>query len=519
MDLTSRSVSVEEWGEYIEQSLNGDLRDALLNRPSGTKRKFDAIFIGGGPSGRFGAAQVKAMGGTPLIIERWPFLGGSCPHNACVPHHIFSDCAAEFDLLRWLDGRLGFPVFTNGRGKILDIVKMFRTGRTGAHAFMNWQSKEQLRCDFILNAPGRVIDAHTVEVDGTRYQTRAIVLGTGSRSNIPEVGGTNLRGVFTHESLVEELDYEPNRIVIIGGSKTAVEYGSFFRAAGAEVTILSRSPILRFAPVELDEEAREYVLDAMRTRGVVIYEDATVESIVGSERVESIRFHTANGAQKLLDADFVLIAAGMRPNAEAFATTLGLDVGARGEILVNSRLMTSVPDVYAAGDLIGHPMEMWKARKGGVIAARNIMGEEAHIDVKNYPDFLHTTYEVSWVGLTEAQARKRFSNVVVIKMPPGNPPQWDIPLPLADRTMLYGFMEPKRSGFQKCVIDGDSRRMLGFCHVGYGCKDSFQYLDYLLKQGVTIDDMGNMNELFLNPGHFIQLCRLRAGMKKLSDLA
>ncbi len=84
--------------------------------------------------------------------------------------------------------------------------------------------------------------------------------------------------------------------------------------------------------------------------------------------------------------------------------------------------------------------------------------------------------------------------------------------------MLYGFLDPKRSGFQKCLIDGDSRRMLGFCHVGYGCKDSFQYLDYLLKQGVTIDDMAGMNELFLNPGHFIQLCRLRAGMKKLEDL-
>lgn len=519
MDVTRETLSVADWSDLIERAYTGSCREAVINLPSGSQRTYDAIFIGGGPGGRFGAAYMRAMGGTPLIVERWPFLGGSCPHNACVPHHVFSDCAAEFDLLRWLGGRLGFPDFTAGRGRILDIVRMFQSGRVGAHAFMNWQSKEQLQLDYILNMPARIIDPHTVEVDGTRYQARALVLGTGARSIVPDVPGIELPGVFTHESLVEDLGYEPQRIVVIGGSKTAVEYGSFFRAAGADVTIVTRSSLLRFEPVELDDEARAYVLEMMGVRGVAIHEDATVEAILGSGRVERVRFRTAAGETRVIPADFVLLATGMRPNVEPFASVLGPALGPRGEVAVDSRMLTSVPDVYAIGDLIGHPMEMWKARKGGMTAARNIMGEVAHLDVRNYPDFLHTTYEVSWVGLTESQARARYANVVVIKMPPGDPPQWEIPLPLADRTMLYGFMEPKRSGFQKCMIDGDSRRLLGFCHVGYGCKDSFQYLDYLLKQGITIDDMGNMNELFLNPGHFIQLCRLRAGMKKLTDLA
>jgi 2-oxopropyl-CoM reductase (carboxylating) len=86
--------------------------------------------------------------------------------------------------------------------------------------------------------------------------------------------------------------------------------------------------------------------------------------------------------------------------------------------------------------------------------------------------------------------------------------------------MLYAFSKPELSGFQKCVIDGDSRRVLGFHHVGYGAKDAFQYLDHLLRrpEGLTIDEMGQMNELFLNPEHFIQLCRLRAGRSQLVDL-
>ena len=105
-------------------------------------------------------------------------------------------------------------------------------------------------------------------------------------------------------------------------------------------------------------------------------------------------------------------------------------------------------------------------------------------------------------------------------MPPKDVPHEDIPLPCAEGTMLYAFMYPELSGFQKAVVDGESRRLLGFHHVGFGAKDAFQYLDHLLRrpEGITIDEMGNMNELFLNPEHFIQLCRLRAGSPDLRDL-
>ena len=86
--------------------------------------------------------------------------------------------------------------------------------------------------------------------------------------------------------------------------------------------------------------------------------------------------------------------------------------------------------------------------------------------------------------------------------------------------MLYAFTRPELTGFQKCVIDADSRRVLGFHHVGFGAKDAFQYLDFLLRRpaGLTIDEMAEMNELFLNPEHFIQLCRLRAGQTELTNL-
>jgi 2-oxopropyl-CoM reductase (carboxylating) len=187
---------------------------------------------------------------------------------------------------------------------------------------------------------------------------------------------------------------------------------------------------------------------------------------------------------------------------------------------VDGRMETSVPGVYAIGDLIGSPMEMFKARKCGMTAARNIMGQPYEFDFSEYPDFLHSTYEVTWVGLSEAEARERYEHVVVIQMPPAGIGFDEVPLPCSEGTMIYAFTRPELTGFQKCVIDAASRRVVGAHHVGFGAKDAFQYLDHLIHrpQGLTIDEMAEMNELFLNPEHFIQLCRLRAGRAELVDL-
>ena len=148
------------------------------------------------------------------------------------------------------------------------------------------------------------------------------------------------------------------------------------------------------------------------------------------------------------------------------------------------------------------------------------MGEDYSFDFTEYPDFLHSTYEVTWVGLSEREAREKFNDVIVLQMPPPGVPYGDIPLPCAEGTMLLAFTHPERTGFQKAVFDAKTRKLVGAHHVGYGAKDGFQYLDYLIHRtdGITIDDLAQMNELFLNPSHFIQLSRLRAGALDLKSL-
>jgi pyruvate/2-oxoglutarate dehydrogenase complex dihydrolipoamide dehydrogenase (E3) component len=268
----------------------------------------------------------------------------------------------------------------------------------------------------------------------------------------------------------------------------------------------------------VDEDLRTYVIDGMRKRGMEILEGAESLEVTGNGKVSGVRLRPADGGEVTIDTDFVFIGTGERPYSQPYVDALDVQVDDRGFIMVDSRMRTSVPGVYAIGDLIGSPMEMFKARKCGMTAARNIMGEPYEFDFTEYPDFLHTTYEVTWVGLTEAEARERYDDVVVIQMPPKGIRDDELALPCAEGSMLYAFTRPELTGFQKCVYDGRSRRLLGAHHVGFGAKDAFQYLDHLIRKGITIDEMGEMNELFLNPDHFIQLSRLRAGNSNLVDL-
>ncbi len=519
MDVRNTVLSMGEWEELIHRAETGEMAEPLENVDHEDPSPYDAIFVGGGAGGRFGSAYLQARGGRQLVVDKWPFLGGSCPHQACVPHHLFSEAAREMDYMRWNSGTLWFPEFDDKRASIRDVVELFRAGRNNPHAFMNWQSKEQLGMEYVLNAEATVIDANTVEVAGRRYTTRNIVLGTGARSYLPDIPGLDLPGVFDFASLIEELDYEPSRCVILGGSKIALEYGPFYQAAGCQTTIVSRSPLMRTHSLHhVDEDLRTYVVEGMRKRGMEILEGAEPIEVIGNGKVTGVRVRLADGSEQTIDTDFVFMGTGERPHTQPFVDALGVEVDDRGFIQVDSRMRTSVPGIYAIGDLIGSPMEMFKARKCGMTAARNIMGEPYEFDFSEYPDFLHTTCEVTWVGLTEAEARERYDDVVVIQMPPKGIRDDELALPCAEGSMLYAFTRPELTGFQKAIYDAKSRLLLGAHHVGFGAKDAFQYLDHLIRKGITVDEMGEMNELFLNPDHFIQLSRLRAGQQNLTDL-
>lgn len=520
MDVHRTSLSMPQWRELIDAAYSGAVSDPIANVDEARGTHFDAIFLGGGGAGRFGAAVLNSLGGRALVVERWPFLGGSCPHQACVPHHLFSEAARELDQWQALEGRLWYGPFDPSAASILELVELFRSQRSGPHAHMNWQSAEQLDIEFLVNTEARVLDARTVRAAGRTFTTDALVLATGARTRMPGIPGEHLTGVFDYASFIEDLDYEPSSIVVIGGSKVAVEYASFYRATGTPTTVVSRGDLLTSGgPGRMDTDLRNFVVGGMRERDVRLLERSEALAIIGTDRVESVRVSTPDGPVTIA-ADFVLIATGEQPNVESFADVLPLAYDDRGFVLVDSRMRTNLPGVYAAGDLLGPPMEMFKSRRSGTAAARTIMGVDSEFHFADIPDFLHTTYEVTWAGLSEDLARARFGEVVTIQVPPPGMALGDTPLPMAEGSMIYGFTRPERTGFQKCVIDARTRRVVGIQHAGYGAKDAFQYLHHLMTRpgGLTIDELGDMNELYISPDYFIGYARLRSGQATPSGM-
>jgi len=517
MDVWGDSYSIGKWRNLIVETLESGVSAPIFNINPNDEREFDAIFLGGGAAGRFGAAYLRALGGRVLIIDRWPFLGGSCPHQACVPHHLFSDCAAQLMLERTFSGKLWFQNCPDKIVSIKAIVEFFRDGRTGPHAVMNYQSKEQLSLEFVLNAEFTMVDAQTVQVGAHQFRAKNLVLALGAKPFAPAIPGAALKGVFNSQTLVENLDFEPgNTIVVIGGGKSALEYGCFFNSTGRRTLVVARNQVM---PMLKDSEVRAYAMLMMKEQGMEFLENAEVLTIQGDSqgKVKAVSIKTADGVINV-DTDFIFMGLGERANSEQISQTLDLEKDDKGFIKVNRRMQTSVPHVYAVGDVTGPPMEMFKARKEGVCAAKNIMGQTSEYKALDYPDFMHTHYEVCWLGLSEEEARQRYANVKVMKLPPDNPNGLDVGLPAGDRMMLYLMAKPRMSGFQKLVIDGDTRKILGAFHIGYGAKDGFQYLNYLVKKGLTIDDLADMDELFISPSYFIQLCRLRAGDPHFNDM-
>jgi dihydrolipoamide dehydrogenase len=527
MDVYGKFIPLAEWKVLIDDWLETPGQEAFYNlKPDAKEATYDAIFIGGGASGRFGAAALTARGGRALVVDKWPFLGGSCPHEACVPHHIFSEAARELDYAREFAGEFWYPEWDATKASILEVRDMFMKNRNTGHSIMNFQSKEQLGLEFILGAWATVIDKTVyeplfgVEVDGVHYRTKNLVLCVGARPTPPDIPGIEKKGVYDWSSILDHLDYEPNRCVVIGGGKTGLEYGSFFQATGCHTTYLSRSPLMGTKGLHhVDADIQDFVKRMILHRGSAVHEGVEPLEILGEDKVTGVRYRAADGNEQIVETDFVFLGTGEKALSNQF-DVLGLELNDRGQIVVDKQMRTSVPGVYAAGDLIDGPMEMFKARKAGVCASRQIMGEtDYEFDYSDFPDFLHTTYEVAWTGLSEAEAREKYENVMVIQMPPKGVAPEDCGLPATDGSMFFSFLRPGLNGIIKSVIDADTRKIVGMHSVGFGNKNSFQYLDVLIKQpgGFTIDQMAEVNELFLNDG-FPQLHRLRAGQKQLKDL-
>ncbi len=408
---------------------------------------FDTAIIGGGQVGVPLSQALAGKGQRVALFER-VHLGGSCVNFGCTPSKALIASAAiahhAREARRWGIGVAGVTVdfkavMDRARGFVSDAVRSlddsFASGSgpllIRAHARLDGAAEGWFR-----------IDAG----DGT-VRARNVVLDTGTRSLMPDIEGLADVPLITAENWID-LDALPQRLVMIGGSYLALEFGQAFARLGSEVVVLQGGD--RLAERE-DPEVSEAIRAFLSAEGLDIRLGARIERV---ERTgQGVRVHTEDGA---IDGTHLFVATGRRPNTDDLGLdTVGVDTSGHGIVAVDERLSSSVPGIWAAGDIRGGPAFTHTAYADFGVLQDQLAGSRTRTTKRVVPYAMFLEPELGRVGMTEADARKAGHRVRIGRKD----------MDSSGKAREVGHT----TGFIKVVIDADTDLVLGaacLCHNG-----------------------------------------------------
>jgi dihydrolipoamide dehydrogenase len=428
------------------------------------------VVIGGGPSGRLGAIRLAHAGKEVLLLEKGK-IGGQCLHYGCMVVCALNDAA------RWIRNgeqlqKLGI-VPNTPRISFGTLLREMQSIQQQIEKVLDEETREA-GVDIRYGVEGRCEAGVLYEAE-ERIPADAAIIATGSRPIIPDIPGKDYRGVITPHTL-GSLDALPRRLTIIGGGIMSAEFAYAFQAFGSEVTILSRSGFLRTLDPFLAALARKDL------QGVTIHENVPIMAIERSGGLLSV---IGQRNQLLSEADVILLASGLRPNAEC---ATGLDKGELGEIVVDDQMRTSVPGIYACGDVTGPPYLTPVARMEGMVAADNILGKDRKMDYRAIPQSVSLTRDLMFCG-----GRQESTATIGSPAPAGPGSFWAVP--------------SRNTGSARLMIDGETGALEGVRLAAPGGALIGAYLSALIRRGCTVADLEDLIEVHPNTDGIIPLIR------------
>ncbi|SEH28914.1 dihydrolipoyl dehydrogenase [Magnetospirillum fulvum] len=367
---------------------------------------FDLVVIGGGPGGYVAAIRAAQLGLSVAIVEKRPTLGGTCLNVGCIPSKALLTASHHYHTAAHGLGAFGVKV----AGVELDLPAMM------AHKDKVVADNTK-GIDFLLkkNKITRILGAGSLAGNGqvtvtapdgavSTVAARAIVLATGSEVT-PLPGLTIDEEVFVSSTGALALPQVPKRLVVIGGGVIGLELGTVWSRLGSEVTVVEYlDRILPFHDLEVSK-----TMTRLLGQQGMSFKLAT--KVVAGERKGAGAVLTlepaAGGAAETLEADIVLVAIGRRPYVEGLGLeTAGVDLTKRGFVKIDGSFRTSVPGIYAIGDVVGGAMLAHKAEEEGVALAEILAGQHGHVNYEAIPSVVYTWPEVASVGRTEEQLKE-----------------------------------------------------------------------------------------------------------------
>jgi dihydrolipoamide dehydrogenase len=410
-------------------------------------KEFDVAIIGSGPGGYVAAIRAGILGLTTALVEKDPFLGGTCLHRGCIPTKALLHTAELFDEITHAKDQ-----GINVTGASLDIVQVHARKQAVVDklakgvAFLCKKRKVE-----VFTGLGSFVDANTVRVSSpadTTLRARHVVIATGSTpSHLPHMkpNGTTI----VDSDMILQSATIPKSLAVIGSGAVGTEFASVFQSYGSQVHLIELLP--RLLPIE-DEECSQQLERALKARGIQCYTATEVTEAKASGSGVTLTLKK-DGAASMLEVEKVLVATGRRPVLDGLDHhKIGVAMNGRF-ITVDEYMRTNVPGVYAIGDVLSTPALAHVASREGILAVDHIAGKPVHpIDYLAVPNCTYSHPEVASVGLTERAAREKGYDVRVGKFP----------FSALGKAMILG----DTSGFVKIVAEKRYDEVLGVHIIG-----------------------------------------------------
>ncbi len=427
----------------------------------------DVLIIGGGPGGYVAAIKAGQLGKKVLLVDR-DKLGGECLNYGCIPSKALISAASTIHkskkagcddpkhrldwtkVVAWKDQMVG--------GFVKNIGVLVK-GNKGEH----------------ISGEARFTTAHNAIItkedgDTETVEFKYAIIATGSEiASIPgfAINGKDILG--SKESL--DLKTPPEALVVVGGGVIGLEIGTFFAKLGTTVTVVEFTDAL--LPV-IEKDLVAPVARNLSKLGVEVFLSSKAKSWARKGKRLELVAETPEGEKKIT-CDKILMSVGRAPRSKGLGLEkLGVDLDKRGHIIVDTEMLSSVGNIYAIGDVIGQPYLAHKASREGILAAQSIAGEplEARGQV---PWAVFTDPEISWVGMTDAEAKAAGFTTVVGKFP----------FAASGRAMAVR----ETDGFCKVVADKATHRILGAGFVGTNASDLIGEACLAVSVGVTLEQV------------------------------
>ena len=417
------------------------------------------LFVIGAGSGGVRAARISAGLGAKVIVAEGLYLGGTCVNVGCVPKKLyvygseFGKAFKDAEGFGWTVDGTSFDWPTLRDNKTREISRL-----NSIYDRLLEGSGAQ-----VISGMATLIDAHTVEVNGTQYHAKKILLATGSWPTKPEFPGNEL-AITSNE--IFDLDSFPQRLLVVGGGYIATEFACIFNGLGAQVTQLYRGDLFMRG---FDNDIRVFAAEEIRKTGVDLRFNSNIVSLARTS--EGLEAHLTDGSSIVVDA--VLCATGRHPNIEGLGlekTAVTLD--ARGYVTADERFQTDEPSIFALGDMTGGPQLTPVAIEQAMAFAQTQFGDaEKVMDYAFIPTAVFCQPNIGTVGFTEEACEARGI---------------DIDVYLSDfKPMKHTLSGRDERTLMKLIVDKSSDRVIGLHMVGPDAGEICQGMAVAMKAGAT----------------------------------